>query len=44
MLLLKQLLEEKKKMLPGLLLALLLGAGGVWALAAGESFPHYHRY
>ena len=28
MLSLKQLLEEKKKMLPGLLLALLLGAGG----------------
>ena len=44
MLLLKQLLEEKKKMLPGLLLALLLGAGGVWALAAGEGFPHYNRY
>lgn len=34
----------KKKMLPGLLLALLLGAGGVWALAAGEGFPHYNRY
>ena len=44
MLLLKQLLEEKKKMLPGLLLVLLLGAGGVWALAAGEGFPHYNRY
>ena len=44
MLSLKQLLEEKKKMLPGLLLALLLGAGGVWALAAGEGFPRYNRY
>ena len=44
MLSLKQLLEEKKKMLPGLLLVLLLGAGGVWALAAGEGFPRYNRY
>lgn len=38
---LKQLLAEKKL---GLLLALLLGAGGVWALAAGEGFPRYNRY
>ena len=29
----------KEKMLPGLLLVLLLGAGGVWALAAGRAFP-----
>ena len=36
---------SKRKILPGLILALLLGAAGVWALLFGRgSFPAFNRY
>lgn len=36
---------SKRKIWPGLILALLLGAAGVWALLFGRgSFPAFNRY
>ena len=36
---------SKRKILPGLILALLLGAAGGWALLFGRgSFPAFNRY